>query len=142
MAAQSVSSQRSFIMSRIRSRDTSPELRVRSLVHRMGYRYRLHVATLPGSPDIVMRRYCTIIFVNGCFWHQHQGCRIASQPKTNTDYWRQKFERTVARDKEAQETLKKEGWTVLVIWECQTREAEGLRVLLDEILPPINPTMV
>ena len=127
--------QRSYVMSRIRSRNTSPEMRVRSEIHRAGYRYRTHVTALPGSPDIVMRRYRTAIFVNGCFWHQHQDCKIASFPKTNTDYWSKKFERTNTRDQEAIAALGQDGWVVLVIWECQTRDADSLRELLTNILP-------
>ena len=110
-------------------------------MHRGGYRYRLHVATLPGSPDIVMRRYRTVIFINGCFWHQHQHCRIASSPKTNTDYWQRKFERTAIRDQDAQAALQQDGWRVLVIWECQTRDIQSLKELLDEVLPQKNATV-
>ena len=135
MTLDDTSKQRSYIMSRIRSQNTSPEMRVRSQMHRAGYRYRTHVSALPGSPDIVMRRYRTVIFINGCFWHQHQNCKIASLPKTNTDYWSKKFERTKARDQAAYDALKRDGWVVLVIWECQTREEETLRELLTNILP-------
>lgn len=127
--------QRSFIMSRIRSKDTSPELRVRSAIHRLGYRYRLHVSSLPGRPDIAMPRYRTAIFVNGCFWHQHQGCRHATVPRTNTDYWQQKFQRTIDRDNRSHATLLQSGWKALVIWECQTKDGLALKSLLKEILP-------
>ena len=139
MASHQVTAQRSYTMSRIRSKDTSPELRVRSLMHRAGYRYSLHVKTMPGAPDIVMRRYRTVVFVNGCFWHQHQGCRIASKPKTNTDYWQRKFKRTADRDRRTKAELQQDGWTVLVIWECQTRNEESLQDLLAEVLPPRLP---
>lgn len=127
---------RSWNMGRIRSKDTSPELRVRSMIHRAGYRYRLHAKAMPGKPDIVMRRHRTVVFVNGCFWHRHEGCRYATTPASNTEYWRRKFERTVARDKESQEALGRDGWQVLVIWECQTRDGAKLANLLAEILPP------
>ena len=122
-------------MSRVRSKDTSPELRVRSLMHRAGYRYRLHVSSLPGKPDIVMARHRTVVFVNGCFWHRHPGCRRASTPKNNADYWRQKFERNVAKDKKAHAALRQDGWTVIVIWECQTHDSSALANLLSDILP-------
>ena len=121
---------RSWVMSRVRSKDTSPEIRVRSLIHRVGYRYRLHVGKLPGKPDIVMRKYRTVVFVNGCFWHRHPGCRQASTPKTNVDYWNEKFERNVSRAKKNHETLEQDGWRVVVIWECQTRNILELSGLL------------
>ena len=126
---------RSQNMSRIRSTDTSPEKRVRSLLHRAGYRYRLHVKAMPGKPDIVMPRYQTVLFVNGCFWHRHPNCRYATTPKTNVDYWQRKFERNMARDRVAHQLLADEGWKVLVVWECQTRDEAALADLLDEILP-------
>ena len=126
---------RSLVMSRVRSKDTSPELRVRSQMHRKGYRYRLHVGKMAGSPDIVMARHRAVIFVNGCFWHRHPGCRYSSTPKTNADYWLRKFERNVARDKKAHAALRREGWKVLVVWECQTQDSFGLADLLNDILP-------
>ena len=132
---------RSQNMSRIRSRDTSPELRVRSLIHRAGYRYRLHVKEMPGKPDIVMSRYRTVIFVNGCFWHRHPNCRYASTPKTNVDYWQRKFERNVARDRTAHDELARDGWKILVIWECQTRDKKSLATLIGNNLPPRNQYM-
>ena len=127
---------RSQNMSRIRSRDTSPELRVRSLIHRAGYRYRLHVKEMPGKPDIVMPRYRTAILINGCFWHRHSNCKYATTPKTNTDYWQRKFERNVSQDRTTHEELARNGWKTLVIWECQTRDKESLATLIGEILPP------
>ena len=136
MADDRSPAKRSLNMSRIRSRDTSPELRVRSLLHRSGYRYRLHVNNMPGTPDIVMPRYRTVVFVNGCFWHRHPNCRYSTTPKTNVDYWQQKFERNVKRDLNAYDILRQDGWTVLIIWECQTRDQDCLSTLLKEILPP------
>ena len=127
--------QRSWNMSRIRSKDTTPELLVRSLIHRAGYRFSLHSTKLPGKPDIVMSRYRTVIFVNGCFWHRHTGCRYSTTPSTNTEYWEQKFKRTVARDQHAHATLRKLGWTVLVVWECQTRDSTNLANFLEGTLP-------
>lgn len=127
---------RSWTMSRIRSKDTSPELRVRSLIHRAGYRFRLHVSGMPGKPDIVMPRYRTAIFVDGCYWHQHPGCRRATMPKTNVPYWQSKFERNAARDQEARTALREVGWTPLTVWECQTKNDQVLADTLSELLPP------
>ena len=116
--------QRSFNMSRIRCKDTKPEMVVRSMVHRMGFRYRLHQKNLPGKPDIVLTRHRKIIMVHGCFWHMHN-CRYGRViPKTNVKFWQEKREATVVRDKSNLRQLRKEGWKVLVIWECQTRNPE------------------
>lgn len=119
--------QRSEIMRRVRARDTSPEMRVRSLIHRMGYRFRLHRADLPGTPDIVLPRYRLALFVNGCFWHRHAGCKRASTPATRLDYWLPKFQRTLDRDQRNHEALKNAGWSVATIWECETHDEESLR---------------
>lgn len=126
-------------MSRVRSKDTSPEMRVRSQMHRSGYRYRLHVSDMPGAPDIVMPRYRTVVFVNGCFWHRHPGCRRASTPKTNTAFWERKFKNNVVRDEVAHASLQRDGWTVLVVWECETRDSKTLVDTLSDILPPRIP---
>jgi len=109
---------RSWNMSRIRGKNTTPELKVRSLLHSLGYRFRLHRKDLPGSPDIVLPKYKTVIFVNGCFWHHHKDCKRANWPKTNTDYWKKKIRQTVQRDKESILKLKKTNWYPLIIWEC------------------------
>ena len=108
-------------MSRIRSRGMKPELAIRSLVHRLGYRFRLHRRDLPGKPDLVLPRFKCTIFVNGCFWHWHPdiNCPIAGLPKSNLSYWQPKLERTRVRDRENTETLRQGGWRVLVIWECE-----------------------
>ena len=135
MADDRSPAERSSNMSRIRSKDTSPEIRVRSLVHRAGYRYRLHVKELPGKPDIVMPRHRTVIFVNGCFWHRHPACRYATTPKTNANYWQRKFDRNVERDRASHDALIRDGWKVAVIWECQTKDNATLAALLKEILP-------
>lgn len=127
---------RSWLMSRVRSKDTTPELRVRSLVHRAGYRYRLHVNGMPGKPDLVLPRYRTAILVHGCYWHRHPGCKQATMPKTNVEYWEKKFESNLARDKRDQKALIQGGWKVLVIWECQTRNLQKLEALLLATLPP------
>jgi DNA mismatch endonuclease (patch repair protein) len=122
-------------MRRVRSTDTSPEIKVRSLMHRLGYRFRLYRADLPGNPDIVLPKYRTVIFVHGCFWHRHPGCKRASTPATRKDYWLPKFERTLKRDKRNQAGLRRLGWKVVVIWECQTRNSEKLTLRLKKMLP-------
>jgi len=114
---------RSEIMSKVHSNDTSPEIRVRKLLHSMGYRFRLHRQDLPGKPDIVLPKYNTVIFVHGCFWHGCPTCRHAQiRPQANAEYWNKKLDRTMARDKENQARLEALGWRVLVIWECETRK--------------------
>lgn len=113
--------QRSWNMSRVRSSDTKPEKTVRSWLHMNGWRFRLHRKELPGSPDIVMKKHRTVIFVHGCFWHSHQGCSRASMPKTNREFWSKKLARNADRDKKAREQLSQLGWKVIVIWECEVR---------------------
>jgi len=109
-------------MARIRSKNTKPEHIVRSLLHGMGYRFRLHKHDLPGCPDIVMSKYKTVVFVHGCFWHQHKGCRDGVAPKTKRRYWEPKLTRNVLRDKEHVRTLRGLGWRVVVIWECEAEK--------------------
>ena len=113
---------RSRLMSRIKGRDTKPELLVRSTAHRLGLRFRLHDKRLPGKPDLVLPKHRTVIFVHGCFWHGHTCKRGARQPKDNAAYWRAKIARNVARDGASLKTLKQNGWSPLVIWECETRD--------------------
>ncbi len=113
-------------MRAIRSENTRPERAVRSLVHRLGYRFRLHVGDLPGKPDIVLPRLRKVVFVNGCFWHQHSGCPLARVPRSRPDYWPQKFERNASRDRESLRALRRLGWKVLVVWECQTKDTARL----------------
>ena len=110
---------RSRMMSGIRGTNTQPELRVRRFLHSHGFRYRLHDRTLPGHPDIVLPRYRTVVFVHGCFWHQHSGCRFATRPDTNADFWRAKLAGNVARDQRQREGLMRRGWRVEVVWECE-----------------------
>lgn len=110
---------RSWVMSRIRSKNTSPEMKVRSMLHRMGYRFRLHRRDLPGTPDIVLPMYKTVILVHGCFWHHHNGCRFAYIPKSRTEFWRRKLESNAARDERAAVELGDLGWHVEVVWECE-----------------------
>lgn len=123
---------RSWNMSRIRGKDTKPEITLRSLMHRAGFRFRLHDKKLPGKPDLVLPKHNTVIFVNGCYWHRHQGCPKATTPKTNTAFWKKKFEETVARDARKTSELKEGGWRVISIWECVLETdpfglVEGLR---------------
>lgn len=111
---------RSEVMSRIRKKDTTPELRVRKVLWELGYRYRLHRADLPGTPDVVFVRQRKVVFVHGCFWHQH-GCHLSKLPKSNTQYWHPKLHRNVERDVAAINALKLAGWKTLVIWECESK---------------------
>jgi DNA mismatch endonuclease (patch repair protein) len=108
-------------MSRIRGKDTKPEKIVRSLLRAEGIRYRSNARTLPGKPDLVLSSLRTVIFVHGCFWHRHKQCRFTTHPKSNSDFWEEKFARTVERDRENVRSLKKAGWQVIVVWECHTR---------------------
>lgn len=118
--------QRSERMSRIRNVDTKPEMMVRRLVHNMGYRYRLHVGCLPGNPDLVFRSRKKVIFVHGCFWHQH-GCRQYRQPRTKRAFWETKLAKNKARDAKVRKLLHCQGWQILTIWECQLRHTSRLK---------------
>ena len=115
------SEQRRRCMSRIGPKGSVPEMTVRSIVHRLGYRFRLHRADLPGKPDLVLPRHRAVIFVHGCFWHRHSCKYGRPQPKTNADFWRDKLQRNVERDKRVKRQLLHQGWRVLVVWECETR---------------------
>lgn len=108
-------------MSSIRSRDTGPEKLLRSILHRMGFRFRICRKDLPGKPDIVLSRYRTVIFVNGCFWHRHNGCRDAKIPKTNTEFWLSKLNANVERDIRVHDQLESLGWIILVVWACEIK---------------------
>lgn len=120
-------SHRSWNMSRIQGRNTGPEIRLRSLLHRAGFRFRLHVRDLPGRPDIVLPRYRTAIFVHGCFWHRHPGCRNSTMPSTRRDFWKKKFEENVKRDDRNRNALEDAGWSVAVVWECELEaDAQGV----------------
>ena len=110
---------RSQVMARVKGRDTSPELKVRKLLTSMGARYRLHRKDLPGAPDIVLPGRRLAIFVHGCFWHRHEGCKVATTPKSNTQFWIDKFDRNVARDKRVRSELEAAGWRVIVSWDCE-----------------------
>jgi DNA mismatch endonuclease (patch repair protein) len=111
---------RSWMMSRIRATNTKPEIAVRSLLHRKGYRFRLHDSKLPGKPDIVLPKHKSVIFVHGCFWHRHGRCKFAYVPKSRTEFWAKKFESNISRHKAITRKLKKLGWKVYLIWECET----------------------
>ena len=111
-------------MSRIRGKDTTPELVVRSALHRMGYRFRLHKRDLPGRPDIVLSKYWTVVFVHGCFWHRHPGCTQAYTPKSRVGFWRSKFDQNVRRDIAVRAELESLGWNVVVVWECEVNAQE------------------
>lgn len=120
-------SARSALMSRIRGRDTKPELAVRSLLHGMGLRFRVCWRDLPGTPDILLPRHGTVIFVHSWFWHRHKRCKGATTPKSNVGFWTAKFEANVARDARNRTELRKMGWSVLTVWECQLRRPEMLQ---------------
>ncbi|MBN1448301.1 MAG: DNA mismatch endonuclease Vsr [Bacteroidetes bacterium] len=129
--------QRSSVMRSVRQKDTAPERTVRSKIHGMGFRFRLHVRTLPGNPDIVLPRHRKIILVHGCFWHQHPGCRKATIPQSNREFWQEKLERNRSRDRQVLHDLRGQGWSVLIVWECQIRDGKKLenrlrRFLYDE----------
>jgi len=125
---------RSWNMSRIRGRDTRPERLVRSLLHNMGYRFRLNRKDLPGKPDIVLPKYRTVVFVHGCFWHRHEGCKYAYMPKSRIEFWQQKFRRNVQRDREVKNALEKENWHVLYVWECETKDTKALALRLSSLI--------
>lgn len=125
---------RSRMMAAVRGRDTKPERAVRSLIHRLGYRFRLQCRDLPGTPDVVLPRLATCFMVHGCFWHRHPGCRVASTPKTRAEFWQDKFDRNVARDARDLARLQELGWDVHVVWECETRSPAGLEERLSAIL--------
>ena len=127
-------SKRSEVMSRIRGKDTTPELQVRSIVHRLGYRFRLHAKDLPGSPDLVLPRLGTVILVHGCFWHRHRGCRYATTPSTRRAFWQAKFDANVARDRRVSASLRRLGWSVITVWECQLRRPERVANRLQRLL--------
>ncbi len=137
MADKLTSSQRSRCMSRIRGKNTKPEILVRKGLHARGFRFRLHNKKLPGSPDIVLPKYGVAIMVNGCFWHGHKGCRYATKPKTNIEFWETKIARNRHRDEVTTAHLEALGWTVITIWECELRTSsqldDRLNTLTEEI---------
>jgi len=129
---------RSWNMSRIKGKDTKPELLVRSLLHKMGYRFRLHRKDLPGKPDIVLPKHRTVIFVHGCFWHRHKGCKYSYNPKSRIEFWKNKFKENIKRDKKKQAELKNDGWRIMIIWECELLDPEKLQTRISETLNIID----
>src|ERR1700746_334957 len=126
--------QRSALMSRVRGVNTEPERLVRSYIHRQGFRFRLHARTLPSKPDIVLPKYKTVIFVHGCFWHGHRGCKRGKLPRSHVSFWRKKIAYNRLRDYKAQRALKRLGWNVLVVWECDTKDDKKLQRRLFPLL--------
>lgn len=126
---------RARIMSAVRQRDTKPELAVRCELHAMGLRFRLHRTDLPGSPDIVLPRWKTVIFIHGCFWHRH-GCSRTTTPETRAEFWNAKFRRNIERDRDNEGQLRSMGWRVVVVWECNTRDPAALRRRLTRLFAP------
>lgn len=125
---------RSQVMARINSKNTSPEIIVRRWLHRHGFRFRIHRKDLPGNPDIVLPKYKAVIFVNGCFWHQHLGCKKAVLPKSNQSYWIPKLEKNISSQRRSCDLLCLEGWRVLILWECEIKKTEVLESLINDFL--------
>ena len=129
MADVHTKEQRSYNMSRIKGKDTKPEMLVRRFLHANGFRYKLHDKTLPGKPDIVLPKYKTVIFIHGCFWHGHKDCKYFVVPKTRTEWWLNKINGNIANDEKAIKALKKEGWKIIMLWECDLKPAKAERSL-------------
>ena len=127
--------ERSRVMRRVKSADTKPEMRVRRWLHAQGFRFRLHRKDLAGNPDIVLRRHRTVIFVHGCFWHGHSGCKAADLPASNREYWEKKIGRNVERDRRNLALLQEQGWRVIVLWECKL---EDLEAALAGLMAPLS----
>ena len=134
--------ERSALMGRIGASNTTPEMVVRSVLHRLGYRFRLHKRDLPGTPDIVLSSRRLVIFVHGCFWHRHQRCCKATVPKSNIAFWQAKFAANIARDSRVRRELRRLGWTVVVVWECQTKDRTRLVARLDATIKTRTQTTV
>jgi DNA mismatch endonuclease (patch repair protein) len=129
---------RSDVMRRIRAKNTKPELLVRQFLFSKGFRYRLHQNTLPGKPDIILKRYKTVIFVNGCFWHGHKSCKKSILPTSNTAFWKEKIQANTDRDKNTKRSLKKLGWSIFTIWECNIKNKKSLNKELNKLLDNLN----
>lgn len=125
--------ERSILMRKVHSSNTSPELIVRHFLHINGYRFRINYKGLPGHPDIVLPKYKTVIFIHGCFWHRHKGCKRSTIPVNNSDYWKIKFRKNHKRDIETNRKLSEMGWKVIIIWECQAKKASYERHLIDSL---------
>lgn len=124
MADVHTNTQRSYNMSRIKGKNTKPEMLVRKFLHTQGFRYKLHDKTLPGKPDLVLPKYKTVIFIHGCFWHGHRNCKYFTIPKTRTEWWTEKINKNIANDVKAVKLLKKEGWKIITVWECKLKPAK------------------
>lgn len=138
MADNLTKEQRKKAMSRVRQRDTKPEKIVRSLLHRAGFRFRKNVSSLAGKPDIVLPKYKTVVFVHGCFWHQHENCRKAARPASNSGFWNAKLDKNVARDKENIRQLKEAGWKIITVWECELSNVEKIDGLKERLLNELS----
>jgi DNA mismatch endonuclease (patch repair protein) len=129
----------SRIMAGVKGKNTKPEMLVRKLLYSMGYRYRIHCKDLPGTPDLVLSKYKTVIQVRGCFWHYHEGCKTAHYPKSNSEYWAKKINKNINRDNQNVDDLIKLGWNVIIIWECHTKDLKGLAEILKHRLEQLKP---
>ena len=125
---------RTEIMSSVKQRHTKPEIIVRKILHRHGFRFRLHNKKLPGTPDIVLPKRKAVIFVHGCFWHQHEGCRKSRRPTSNVEFWNEKLDRNIARDNRKEFELEKSGWKVLTVWDCEIKNEDSLIEKLENLL--------
>ena len=125
---------RSRIMGKIKGKNTKPELLVRSMLHKMGYRFRLYRRDLPGNPDITLPKFKKVIFVHGCFWHGHENCKRSKRPTTNREFWNEKLNKNIHRDKKNTEELHDKGWETLIIWTCETKDREHLKQKLEDFL--------
>ena len=126
-------------MRQVKGANTKPEIRVRRWLHAQGYRFRLHRADLPGKPDIVLPKYKTVIFVHGCYWHGHPGCKHADLPSSNREYWEKKIGRNIERDRLRRRELRRMGWRVVVLWECATRDEQAMARRLQRALTMPKP---
>lgn len=133
------SAERSRIMRQVKGRNTGPELTIRKILHGMGFRFRLHRNDLPGKPDVVLPRWKAVIFVNGCFWHQHAGCPRAARPRSNAAFWNRKLDRNVARDGENVRRLRAGGWRTMTLWECRITDTPAFRRKLDRFIRKARP---
>ena len=129
--------ERSAIMRKVGRRNTAPEMILRRILHAQGFRYRLNDNSLPGSPDIVLPKYKTAIFVHGCFWHRHMGCHLASTPKDNAEFWCNKFETNIKRDAKNEKELREMGWQVIVVWQCELKK-DTLEKTVDKVLKKMS----
>ena len=135
MADSLTKEKRSWNMSKIRGKDTKIEIKVRKFLFSRGFRFRKNVVTLPGKPDVVLPRYNTVIFIHGCFWHRHPGCKYSYKPKTNVEFWKKKFAENVANDERNRLALETSGWTVIILWECDIKRR--FELIMDELVQQI-----